>query len=98
MVRFRLKPDEHAVLEGKAAQAGLTLSDFCRIAATSKPVFARNDNVPMELVGAMRSAGHALLEALNEGRKGGFSPAAMARLEQAATAMEAAFRSVFHAP
>jgi uncharacterized protein (DUF1778 family) len=96
-IAFRPTQEERALVTGKAAEAGLTVSDFCRMAATGKTIY-RNDNVPMELVGVMRSAGRSLMEALNEGRKVGFPPATMTALENAAKEMERAFRSIFHAP
>lgn len=92
---FRPTDDERALVLGKAAEAGLTVSDYCRMAATGKPIY-RNDNAPMELVGVMRSSGLALQNTINEGQKGRLSSAAMTVVLQAGEDMGRAFRSIFH--
>jgi hypothetical protein len=94
-IGFRPTPDERVLVVGKAAEAGLTISDYCRLSATGKTIY-RNDNVPMGTVGVMRSAGLQLQNALNEGRKGALSPAAMTSIENATEDMGRAFRSIFH--
>jgi hypothetical protein len=97
MGHFRPTRDERDLIERKAAEAGLNISEYCRISATSKPIYSRNDNVPMELVGHMRATKIKLDEIYERlHQKGAVDPQITAAYMEACKMAEAAFRSVLH--
>jgi uncharacterized protein (DUF1778 family) len=95
-LQVRLTQDERVVLEGKAASAGLTLSDLLRTSALSKMIVHRNDNVPIQLIGAMRAAARIFENAYEQGQALGWPPETLRALENAAREIELAFRKVHH--
>lgn len=97
MGHFRPTREERDLIERKAAEARLTISDYCRLSSTSTPIYSRKDNVPMELIGHMRAVRIKLDEIYELVRKKiENDPEAIAAYKAAADMAEAAFRSVLH--
>lgn len=98
-VHFRLTVDERVVLEGKAARAGLTLSDYIRFkvfAETEKVIVHRNDNTPVELILELRKTSAELRMLREIGEAQNWPSSMMYSLQTAADFVAAELRKSHH--
>lgn len=96
-VRFRLTASERAAIEGRAAEAGLSLSDYCRQAALTGRVTVRgNSGVPMGVIGQLRRLGNNLNQVLKEARQNNFPAHLGDEAEAALREISAYLRGAFH--
>ena len=99
-VHFRLTVDERVVLEGKAARAGLTLSDFIRFkvfADNEKLIIHRNDNLPSaELLLELRKLSAEIRELKQLGEAQDWEPRVMYSLQCLGDEAAALLRKIHH--
>ncbi|KUG09187.1 plasmid mobilization protein [Solirubrum puertoriconensis] len=67
VLRFRVSEHERLLIETKASQAGLKLSDFLRDCALDKPV---RETVPLEVVRGVIGVGNSLNQLARLAREG----------------------------
>ncbi|WP_250504702.1 plasmid mobilization relaxosome protein MobC [Caballeronia sp. AZ7_KS35] len=95
-VSFRTSRDEDAVIAGKAAEAGLSVSAYCRLAALGQSISANRNVIPMEVIGQLRRLGNNLNQVLKEARFNNFPPDVAKQAESALREISDYLRRTFH--
>ena len=98
LVKFRATPEEDAAITGRAAEANLTVSEYCRAAALGLPIIVHRDATPMEVIAQLRRIGNNLNQVLREARFNNFPPPVADECEATLRELSAYLRKLLYAP
>lgn len=98
VVKFRASPDEQTAIEGRAAEAKLTVSEYCRAASLGLPIIVHRDATPMEVIAQLRRIGNNLNQVLREARFNNFPPPVADHAEETMRDLSAYLRKLLYAP
>lgn len=99
LVVFRVTPEQKARAEAKAAEAGLSLSEYGRRLFTGESLTIEVAPIPPpEIIRQLRMMGNNLNQALHEARQRGFAEAERQALEQAVRSVSVELRMLLHGP